>query len=362
METVWEATRHTVAKHRILEKYLAAWFPILGSSHRSIAYIDGFAGPGVYKGGESGSPVRALEVAVSHPQRSRFNKIFFWFIESDQTRCDTLEKVLSEKFPDIKNNEDDQIQYMVGKGKFAETVESALDQIESYGGNPEPIFAFLDPFGFTQIPMRVVGRIVAYPRCEIMATFMDGFIKRFHTEAEGALNELYGSKDWKSIASSESQSDITYVDLYKEKLKDAGARYVRTFQMYRSSGNLVYHLVYATKHIKGIKAAKTAMRDVSRTGEYAFSDRSDPLQQVVIDYKDDKVWVPDAASLVFERFRGAKDVTVGEIEEYVLGDTPYLFKKAILKDLEEKTPPRITVSNRGRPMTYPSRSRISFAS
>lgn len=361
MDTLWEATRHTMAKHRILEKYLAAWFPILGSSHKRIVYIDGFAGPGVYKGGELGSPVRALEAAVRHPQRSRFNEIIFWFIENNSARCDMLEKVLKEEFPDIKNNEGDLIKYEVARGEFAESVEAVLDQIEANGENLAPTFAFLDPFGFAQTPMRIVRRILAYPRCEMMVTFMEGFIKRFHTESEGALNELYGSDDWKRVANPDFKTDITYVDMYKQKLKDAGAKYVRTFQMSGSGGNVIYHLVYATKHIKGIKAAKTAMWNVSRDGDYAFSDRTDPHQQVLIDYKDDKVWAPRAASLVLEKFRGSNDVAVEEVEEYVLGYTPYLFKKEILRVLERKHPAVITVSNRNRSMTYPDGSTISFA-
>ena len=359
MDTTWKAAPHTVAKHNILEKYLAAWFPILGSSHRRIVYIDGFAGPGVYEGGEPGSPVRALEVAINHPQRDRFNEIVFWFIENDPGRCDMLEKEIKKRFPAIKNNEGDRIQYEVARGKFTDSVEGTLDQIESNGQNLAPTFAFLDPFGFAQMPMKIVRRILGYPRCEIMATFMEGFIKRFHTEAEGALDELYGAADWRKIPCGNS-TDITYVDLYKQKLKDAGAKYVRTFQMSGPNGNLIYHLVYATTHIKGIKAAKTAMWAVSRTGEYEFSDRTDPRQQVVVDYKDDGVWMPRAASLVLERFRGKKNVAVEDVEEYVLADTPYLFKKGILKGLEKRKPPAITVGNRKRSMTYPPGSKISF--
>ena len=192
-----------------------------------------------------------------------------------------------------------------------------------------------------------------------MATFMDGFINRFHAEAEGALDELYGAADWREIPGGNS-ADNAYVDLYKQKLKDAGAKYVRTFRMSGPDGRLIYHLVYATTHIKGVKAAKTAMWEVSRTGEYEFSDRTDPHQEVVVDYKDDGVWVPCAASLVLERFRGKKNVAVEDVEEYVLADTPYLFKKLILKELEKREPAAITVGNRNRSMTYPSGSRISF--
>ena len=63
IETLWEIDPHTRAKHEILQRYLEAWFPILSSYHHRIVYIDGFAGPGRYKGGELGSPIIALGLA-----------------------------------------------------------------------------------------------------------------------------------------------------------------------------------------------------------------------------------------------------------------------------------------------------------
>jgi three-Cys-motif partner protein len=54
---------HTKIKHAILNDYLSAWVPILGSWNRRICYIDGFCGPGSYeyKGQiHDGSPIIAL--------------------------------------------------------------------------------------------------------------------------------------------------------------------------------------------------------------------------------------------------------------------------------------------------------------
>jgi three-Cys-motif partner protein len=68
----WELAAHTAAKLEILEAYLRAWFPIVGRGRDfdRIIYIDGFAGPGRYKGGEDGSPIVALK-AVCGFQRCR---------------------------------------------------------------------------------------------------------------------------------------------------------------------------------------------------------------------------------------------------------------------------------------------------
>ena len=67
-DTLWSIEPHTAAKHKILCKYLDAWLPILQSFNGRIIYLDGFAGPGRYIGGEPGSPLVALECARA-PQK-----------------------------------------------------------------------------------------------------------------------------------------------------------------------------------------------------------------------------------------------------------------------------------------------------
>ena len=58
---LWNADPHTLAKHRLLENYLSAWLPtLLQGGFRGVTYAEGFAGPGIYEGGEPGSPVIAL--------------------------------------------------------------------------------------------------------------------------------------------------------------------------------------------------------------------------------------------------------------------------------------------------------------
>lgn len=78
---------HTLAKHDILKRYLAAWFPILGrgSGSKILAYVDGFSGPGQYEGGEPGSPLITLNLLSEHNYLSSFaesgKRLNFLFVE-----------------------------------------------------------------------------------------------------------------------------------------------------------------------------------------------------------------------------------------------------------------------------------------
>ena len=91
-------TPHTAAKHKILRQYLDRWFPILGRTERSINYIDGFAGPGEYQGGEVGSPQIAIEAARVHVERGTLApdvRIDFTFVEADPDSAQNLRAKLS---------------------------------------------------------------------------------------------------------------------------------------------------------------------------------------------------------------------------------------------------------------------------
>ena len=118
----WKMENHTKAKHEILRKYLAAWFPILSRFSKRILYIDGFAGPGIYKGGEYGSPVIAIRTATEHILKHRFNEIVFLFIEKDKERSEKLTEVLLSEFPTLPNE----------NIKYFTTIKVALQPIQKH--------------------------------------------------------------------------------------------------------------------------------------------------------------------------------------------------------------------------------------
>lgn len=89
--TLWPIDRHTQAKHEILRRYLGAWFPILIQHFQRARIIDGFAGPGEYKGHEPGSPIIAIDAlrrSVSNSEQMR--KVAFLFIDERENRCGHL--------------------------------------------------------------------------------------------------------------------------------------------------------------------------------------------------------------------------------------------------------------------------------
>ena len=72
--------------------------------------------------------------------------------------------------------------------------------------------------------------------------------------------------------------------------------------------------------------------------------------------------MPNAAELIFEHFKGTS-AEIDKIYKFVITDTPYLFKKNILKFLERKTHSQIlSVTNRKtNAQSYPDGCVVTFS-
>lgn len=359
---MWSIEPHTQAKHEILENYLKAWFPILSSWAERIIYLDGFAGPGIYSGGEYGSPVIALQTAVEHKLRVHFKELVFFFIEKDKDRAKILTEVLKKHFSSLPKN----MTYRVQGAEFAPTLEQVLDELEKREVKLAPTFAFLDPFGFSGFPMKLIGRMMSYDCCEVLITFMAGFVKRFLDEMRApVLNDLFASDEWKQACNiDDPEKRLRFLlDLYERQLKNVGgAKFVRSFGMIGPHNQLIYYLVYGTKHLRGLEVMKEAMCRVDRRGTYTFSDFTDINQTYLIDYTQDPHWIPKAAEMVQDEFKG-KSVSEDAVHQFVIADTPFIYRKSILEHLERQSPPKIVkVTERKKMFSYPKGCVITFCS
>jgi len=360
--TVWKLEPHTAAKHAILRRYLQAWTPILTSGgFPKVAYIDGFAGPGQYEGGEDGSPIIALKTVLGHGNHIT-GEVIFLFVEERKDRAEFL----AERVQSLAPPANFKIEIM-GETTF----EDALEGFRKRQGNQyvrlPPTFAFIDPFGWKGVPFSVVRSILGQQSCEVLITFMYEEINRFigHPDQEANFDSFFGTREWRTGVdlSRKSDRDRFLHDLYVRQLKLA-AKYVRSFQMRNASGTVDYYLFYATNNLLGLKKMKEAMWKVDSSGEFMFSDATDPSQMVMFS------GAPRFEVLqqqVLARF-GGQETTVGQVEEFVLAETAFRethYKVQVLKPLEVGLPQKLQVLNapqNRRPGTFASPSfRIRFS-
>ena len=152
---IWRLKEHGRVKHILLEKYLKAWIPILGKYESKICYFDGFAGPGEYSDGEVGSPIIALRTASSLDKY--FNKMICIFVEKDDNNLINLKnKIELEK----QNLNLSKIDYGTENNEFAKVVDDILKSTE----NIIPSFFFIDPFGYSHAPFKIIKKIMQNPK------------------------------------------------------------------------------------------------------------------------------------------------------------------------------------------------------
>lgn len=103
-----------------------------------------------------------------------------------------------------------------------------------------------------------------------------------------------------------------------------------------TQNRVIYDLIFITKHEEGIKTMKNSMWRVrSGDGHFVFSDKEFcDAEKTTIKMLDDDKWCKDAALLLFEKYKG-REATLTEIEWSIWLDSPYIFRKSILKWLEK---------------------------
>ena len=351
--STWELSPHTGAKHSILRRYLQAWYPKLRSTQR-VVFVDGFAGPGEYTGGEPGSPIIALDAVAEHTGDLSGCEFIYVFIEEDRCRYEHLDAILAQR------DDPGHIHVELKHGAFAEVIDKALDELE---GGLAPAVVMIDPFGPKGAPYETVSRLAAYSKTELLISFMYESINPFLTspEFEPHLDALFGVPDWRDaiplVGDGRAQS---LRELYVARLREAGMKHVRSFEMRDSENRREYWLIFATHHLEGLKAIKEAMWKVDGSGGLEFSEATDPNQLTLFTPEPD---FSQLKRLILERFSAAGPVSVDDIEQFVLVETPFRethYKLQILKQMEKVGELEVTESPRRRRWSYPAGTLVNF--
>lgn len=360
----WSIKPHTQAKHAILKSYLGAWFAIMAQSgfETRFVFLDGFAGRGRYSGGEPGSPLIALDVLVNHVMFARWGKktFTFLFVEENQDNYESLDSELAAYWS-ARGGQPPNVKVQTFHGSFADAAQNVLAALG--GKSLAPTFAFVDPFGWKGLPMEVIGKLLAYDRCEVFINFMLDHVNRFvgFGKVQASVQELFGTTT-EHLPPPALQGDARrqfLIDLYARQLGTvAGFKYVQNFEMIDSRDRPLYHLFYGTRHLTGLDKMKQAMWKVDPSGGVRFSDRL-AGRLVLFGNKPDPEPLIQALR---DRFRG-ETVTVETVERFVILETPYAsnhYNRGALAPMERAGWIEVVESSRKRPGAFPPRTKIRF--
>ncbi len=334
---------HSIAKTEILSRYLKSWFFIHGQSSWcrgiDLYYLDAFAGPGKHERGEPGSPIIALQAA--HDAMSTLGSRWMprsvkcIFVEKNRANFEAIQQRSAVYIQSPK------LEIQVVRGD----IEKVLPQLQSkfpYAFNGEsPILSFLDPYGPTDLPFHLVSELICRPRSEALINFdHDGLARILKDEASPTsvphINRALGGGAWQDTINAQTpfhDASNAFLETYKTNIH-IHADHVFAFKMstpWRKVSDVGYYLVFATQHVKGLQKMKVAMRTVGQGGKYEFANARSGYQQLFT-FTDPL----SAGQALYRHFHGQSNVTIQEIESFVLNETEYIGPTQPLKYLEQR--------------------------
>ena len=359
--TLWQLDDHTLGKHRVLRNYMDAWLPIMRSWRGRVLFIDTFAGPGEYEGGEDGSPIIALKSLFEHSAKDTMKgEIYFLFIEKDLERVRYLEQAIRPYNDNLPIN----CNIRIFHATFFEKMSEILDWYDSHQRNLPPAFVMIDPFGVSDTPMHVIRRILANPRTEVYISFMYDAINRFRNQPnfERHLNDLFGSPDWRGGLEMPGgmQRKGFFYSLYERSLREAGAKFVLHFELYKNE-RLIYTIFFATQHEKGCEVMKKAMWNTAPFGDFKF--KGGRAHQLTLG--GETVDLTPLREELHEEFGHQGWIDIKSVQDYVKTDRTVFhtghLKTQTLIPMEEDGEIEVDPASRNRKKTYPKGTRLRFA-
>lgn len=263
----------TLVKHAVLRTYLSRFAPIILSHWTSITYVDCFSGP--WNAHSSDLKDTSFAIAIDELRKARDVQnahgrkvdLRCYFLEKDKdayTKLKAFGDANSDATVETKN------------AALDDSVSEIVDFVGRGGAQTFP-FIFIDPTGWTGFAMNTIAPILQLQPGEVLINLMTKDIRRFITSPEqqtqDSFNRLFGRpgvKDRVAGAKGLERDDVV-VDEYRKSVRDCGNyRYVcSAIVLHPERDRTHFHLIYATRHRKGVEVFKNAEKKAMEAQESA---------------------------------------------------------------------------------------------
>lgn len=251
----YRGREQTYVKHQLLKTYLERLFMIVGQSQPCIRYVDCFSGP--WQEGTENLQDTSISIALDIMRKckeglARMGKPIEFkalFVEKDEVAFGKLNTFLAK-------NAYQGITTEPQKGDFFELRKSIL----TWCGPDDFTFYFIDPTGWKgAVEIPTLKPLLERPNSEFLINFMYDFLLRTHTQEpfHDDMEAIFGYiPDTGSMAPKEKEKCL--IEQYCRHLKeiapgrDGKPRTAIVPILYPLRDRTLYHLVYLTRHPKGI--------------------------------------------------------------------------------------------------------------
>jgi three-Cys-motif partner protein len=265
----------TAVKHRVLERYLTPLPLIVGRTWvKDVTFVDCCSGPwntitDDQSDSSFGIAVRQLrqarETLASEGHAVNFRCLF---IEKDPSAYAEL-KGFCKTVTDI------QVQPL--RGDFVDLIPEILRFVDQHTDS-FPFF-FIDPKGWSPLKIRQLTPLLRRAPGEVLINFMTSHIRRFLEDEGKDFGALLGARALEKMHGLSGQErDDAAAFAYAAQVAKAGRfDYVcATLVLNPLRDQTYYHLIYGTRHPKGVEVFKQAERNAS---EFMALARADAQQR-----------------------------------------------------------------------------------
>lgn len=273
----------TLVKHIILQRYLLRLAVIVGSWAEAVTYVDCFSGPWENKSADYsdtsfGIAVQELRKAQDELfKQSKSPRFRCFFLERDKKAFAKLQSFCSKVsgLEAVPRNSD---------------LEHSVTEIQNFyrqGGKDNFAFTFIDPTGWTGFEMDVIRPLLQHKPGEVLINYMTSFIRRFiesqDPELISGFDKLYGGSAFRTKLASVAEVDReeAMVEEYARRIKlEGGFQFVCYTPVFRPETNAVhFHLIYCTRHEKGLEVFKKEERKAVEAMEQARAEAQQRSRQ-----------------------------------------------------------------------------------
>ncbi len=273
---LYVAREQTLVKHFILQKYLERFAHIVGGFADALTYVDCFSGPWNVRSQE----LKDSSFAIALNELRKARQTLAARGRTLKLRCFFLEKE-PEPYSKLKQFADQQNDAEIETRNC--DLESAINDIVKFarqGGRGAFLFVFVDPTGWTGFAMKVITPLLRLNPGEVLINFMTSHIRRFidspNEETRESFESLFGSGDYRArlagLTGQEREDEA--VQIYMENVKKTG-RFdfaCSAIVLHPEIDRTHFHLIYATRNVKGVEVFKDVERKAMELMEQARAD------------------------------------------------------------------------------------------
>lgn len=263
----------TKTKHQILRSYLGALAKIVGRSYPSVTYVDAFSGPWGSQADnlkDTSFAIALDELRKARAEVSRTGKslaVRCYFVERDPGAHAKLAEF-------VESARDEETVLETHNSDFEAAVPAIKKFVHQSRGFP---FIFIDPKGHSGFGIEEIRPLLQLNPGEVLINFMSRHNRRFVASSlkahEEAFRKLYGSDEARNRVKGLTKEDRTdfLVRWYMKAIKRAGNfdHACTAVVLNPLHDDAHFHLVYATRRLKGIEVFKSAVARAMKDMEAA---------------------------------------------------------------------------------------------